>query len=261
MSPARAASSRAILAVVSTAISRLSYRKSADGSVNLQHFWHDNSDVSLPWQAGQRIVACLTLPGTIIESDFGSGQHGNFEVTATLYAADGSIELWHLWHDNSDVNLPWERGQRIAAPVTGPGVLIQSDFGSGQHGNFEVLVPIGDAIAHVWHDNSNVNLPWQRGQIVTDAARGWASLIQSDFGSGQHGNFEVLAEECTQSLVAYWHPNQDVSLPWLRGAVILGEPYPALVAGARKIVQLTGEYDREGWNGSGTPPFAFNRTE
>ncbi len=232
-----------------------------DGSVNLQHFWHDNSDVSLPWQAGQRIVANVTGPGTIIQSDFGSGQHDNFEVTATLYAADGSIELWHLWHDNSDVNLPWERGQRIAAPVTGPGVLIQSDFGSGQHGNFEVLVPIGDAIAHVWHDNSNVNLPWQRGQIVTDAARGWASLIQSDFGSGQYGNFEVLAEECTQSLVAYWHPNQDVNLPWLRGAVILGEPYPALVAGARKIVQLTGEYDRESWNGSGTPPFAFNRTE
>ena len=52
-----------------------------------------------------------------------------------------------------------------------------------------------------------------------------------------------------------------MNLPWLRGAVILGEPYPALVAGARKIVQLTGEYDRESWNGSGTPPFAFNRTE
>ena len=31
--------------------------------------------------------------------------------------------------------------------------------------------------------------------------------------------------------------------------------------GRSKIVQLTGEYDREGWNGSGTPPFAFNRTE
>jgi hypothetical protein len=52
-----------------------------------------------------------------------------------------------------------------------------------------------------------------------------------------------------------------VSLPWLRGAVILGESYPALVASARKIVQLTGEYDREGWDGNGTPSFAFNRTE
>ena len=100
-------------------------------------------------------------------------------------------------------------------------MLIQSDFGSDEHGNFEVVVPTGDAIAHVWHDNSDVNLPWERGQVITDAARGWACIIQSNFGSGQHGNFEVLAEECTQSLVAYWHPNQDVNLSWMRGAVIL----------------------------------------
>jgi hypothetical protein len=80
--------------------------------------------------------------------------------------------------------------------------------------------------------------------------------------SNGHGNFEGLSEECSQSIVAYWHPNQDVKLPWMRGDVIIGEPYPGkVVAGTRKVVQLTGEYDRQGWDGQRTPPFAFNRTE
>jgi len=52
-----------------------------------------------------------------------------------------------------------------------------------------------------------------------------------------------------------------VNLPWMRGDVLLGEPYPVRVTGARKVIQLTGEYDREGWDGYGTPPFGFNRTE
>jgi hypothetical protein len=170
--------------------------------------------------------------------------------------------LWPFRHDNSDLNLPWQRGQRIVANVAGPGVIIQSDFRSGDHGNFEVVAPVGRSLVHYWHDNSDLNLPWQRGQTLTDAASGWGCLMQSDFGSGGHGNFEVLAEECMQSVVAYWHPNQDVTLPWMRGQVLLGEPYPSrVVATTRKVVQLTGEHDREGWNGEGTPPLAFNRTE
>ncbi|MGH3672915.1 MAG: DUF4185 domain-containing protein, partial [Pseudonocardiaceae bacterium] len=39
------------------------------------------------------------------------------------------------------------------------------------------------------------------------------------------------------------------------------EPHDRLVRRAQKIVQLTGEFDREGWNGKGNPDFAFNRTE
>lgn len=39
------------------------------------------------------------------------------------------------------------------------------------------------------------------------------------------------------------------------------EPHPRLANRAQKITQLTGEFDREGWNGTGTPRFALNRTE
>jgi hypothetical protein len=97
--------------------------------------------------------------------------------------------------------------------------------------------------------------------MITDSENGWGCLIQSNFGSGEHGNFEVLVEECSQSVISYWHPNQDVNLPWLRHRVLLGEPYPKRLPNTRKIVQLTGEFDRQGWNGEGTPPFAYNRTE
>jgi hypothetical protein len=231
------------------------------GGIDLWHYWHDNSDVSKPWQRGQRIAANVSGPGTIIQSNFRAGDHGNFEVVVPLPVAGRNPELWHFWHDNSDVNKPWARGQRIAENVNGSGVIIQSDFRGNGHGNFEVVVPVGGSLVHFWHDNTDVNKPWQRGQNITDVARGWGCIIQSDFVSGGHGNFEVLVPECSQSLVHYWHPNQDVSLPWMRAQVIIGEPRPSRVTGATKVVQLTGEYDRQNWNGQGTPPFAFNRTE
>lgn len=235
---------------------------SPEQTIDLWHFFHDNSDVNLPWQRAQRVAAKVDGPGAIIQSDFGSGDHGNFEVVVPLFALDGTRELWHFFHDNSDVNLPWQRAQRVAPNVNGPGVIIQSDFGSGDHGNFEVVIPVDSSLVHYFHDNSDVNLPWQRGQNITDACGGWGSLMRSDYGPPEHRNFEVLVEECSQSLVGYWHPNQDVLLPWMRDQVLLFEPYPTRSAiGVRKVAQLTGEYDREGWNGVGTPPLAFNRTE
>jgi hypothetical protein len=197
----------------------------------------------------------------VIQSDFRGGQHGNFEVVVPLAGPDGTLDLWHFWHDNTGVNLPWRSGQRIAVGVTGPAVVIQSDFSAGGHGNFELVVPIGHALVHFWRDNSDVNLSWQRGQVVTDAANGWGCMIQSGFGSGAYGDFEVLVEECSQSIVSYRHPNEKTSYPWLRHRMLLGEPYPSRVLNSQKIVQLTGEFDREAWSGSGSPPYAYNRTE
>ncbi len=235
------------------------------GGQDLWHFFHDNSDVALPWQPGQLIAANVAGPGSLIQSDFTDGDHGNFEVAVPLHNETGGQDLWHFFHDNSDVALPWQRSQLIAANVAGPGSLIQSDFTDGDHGNFEVVVPLprGNAaqLRHFFRDNVDTSSPWVMGQAVTDSCGGWGCLIRSDFVEEGHGNFEVIVEECTQSVVAYWHPNADVSLPWLRHRVILGEPYPFRLPRTRRIVQLTGEHDRTGWNGSGDPPPAFNRTE
>jgi hypothetical protein len=39
------------------------------------------------------------------------------------------------------------------------------------------------------------------------------------------------------------------------------EPHPRLANRAQKIAQLTGEFDREGWNGTGTPRYALSQTK
>jgi hypothetical protein len=70
-----------------------------------------------PWKRGQRIIENrAAFPSSIIQSDFGDGEHGNFEVVIPLFGDGGLIELWHMWHDNSDVNKPWSFGQRITEP-------------------------------------------------------------------------------------------------------------------------------------------------
>jgi Domain of unknown function (DUF4185) len=236
--------------------------RSASGRIELWHFFNDNSDVDLPWQRGQRITGDddVTGPAALIQSDFGSGDHKNFEVVVPLRSASGRIELWHFFNDNSDVDLPWQRGQRITDDVTGPAALIQSDFGSGDHKNFEVVVPERRRLSHFFHDNSDVGLPWQRGQFVTDSLAGWASLIQGNFGSGAHKNFEVLVEECDESVIGYWHPNQDVTLPWLRDKPAIGRGCRLRLPDTHKIVQLTGEFDHQGWDGIGKESHAPNQT-
>lgn len=242
-----------------------------DGVPELRHYWHDNSDVNLPWNRGQRVndpSHAVIGSGCLIQSNFGDSDHGNFEVAAWVALPDGRRVLQHYWHDNSDVGLPWRNGQIIAFDVHGNGVLIQSDFGSEEHGNFEVAVPVQGPegrtyVQHFWHDNSDVESPWRPGQVITEVGRsdGGVSLFQSDYNDGGHGNFEVLLEECRQSLVDYWHPNVDVNLPWIRHATLLGEQADREVRQTQRICQLTGEFDRTGWNGQGDPPLAFNRTE
>jgi len=192
----------------------------------LVHYWHDNSDVTLPWQNGGVITLDATGSATMIQSDFGSGGHGNFEVVVIE-----NHTLVHYFHDNSNVNNPWQRGQNISTQASGPGSIIQSNFGGGGHGNFEVAVPEGQALVHYFHDNSNVNNPWQRGQTISTSVTGPASLIQSNFGSGGHGNFELVVPEGA-NLVHHSHDNSNVNNPWQRGGVVASG-----VAGYSALIQ------------------------
>jgi Domain of unknown function (DUF4185) len=241
------------------------------GQAELRHYWHDNSDVNKPWAVGQRIndpTHEVIGGGCIIQSNFGSSEHGNFEVAAWVKLPDGRSVLQHYWHDNSDADLPWQNGQVIIVGAKGNGVIIQSSFGSSEHSNFEVVVPVAGPggrtyLQHVWHDNSDVNLLWRPGQVITEVASAdaSASIFESDYRSNNHGNFEVLVDECRQSLVDYWHPNEDVNLLWIRHAVLIGEPPNREIRDTVRICQLTGEFDRTDWDGAGQLHFAFNKTE
>jgi hypothetical protein len=180
----------------------------ADG--RLHHLFASDGD----WKPGQTLPGPASGPGSIIQSDFTSADHGNFEVVVL----EGN-ELVHYFHDNSDVSLPWRRAQTISTRATGPGCIIQSDFGGGDHGNFEVVVLEGNELVHYFHDNSDVSLPWRRAQTISTRATGPGCIIQSDFSGGDHSNFEVVAPTDGR-LQHFFHDNSDVSIPWRPAQVI-----------------------------------------
>jgi hypothetical protein len=167
-----------------------------------------------------------TGPGCIIQSNFGGGDHGNFEVVVL----EGS-DLVHYWHDNStDLSTPWIRSPHtITTSATGPGCMIQSDFGDGDHGNFEVVVLEGNDLVHYWHDNSDVDNLWAGGTTITSHAISGGRLIQGDyfqngrplfplFGNG-HANFELVVLEGDdglqgRGLIHYARDNSGAPWAW-----------------------------------------------
>jgi hypothetical protein len=259
----------------------------ANGTVELRHFYRDNNDVRLPWIRGQRITDeqdDVAGPGCIIQSTPSTGLQGNFEVVVPLRSANGAVELRHFYRDNSHAHLPsplrqrltmtvhtpWMRGQQVTGAgddVAGPGCIIQSAFSAGQHGRFEVVVPLhlqdgAIELRHFFQNQSDVLGPWTRRQFITQSCAGFGGIIQSDFSPADNGGFEVLVDERRGSVVHYWHPTDRAAEVWIRtNRFTILEQHPVLAHRAQKIVQLTGEFDREGWNGKGTPRYASNRTQ
>ncbi|MFE9572956.1 DUF4185 domain-containing protein [Streptomyces sp. NPDC006692] len=139
---------------------------------HLAAYWRDTS----VWHPAATFASGVSGGPAMIQSGFG-GDHKNFEVVVP----EGD-RLEHWWHDNSDVNKPWQHGGSFASGVTGSPSLIESGFGAGDRpGNFEVVVPgstapsptgdtqvtggfSGNELEHWWHDNSDVNSPWQPGE-------------------------------------------------------------------------------------------------
>ena len=123
-------------------------------------------------------VACLTLSsfaGLIPQANITRAQsapnHGQLykasaDLNEKIRRGEGS-DLVRYWHDNSNMKSPWQRGEVITNRATGPGCIIQGDFRSGANDNFEVVVPEGNELVHYWHDNSDMNSPWQRSEVIT----------------------------------------------------------------------------------------------
>src|SRR5262249_57427507 len=82
---------------------------------------------------------------TTTEGQWKTGDQGTSQVRVRLVGPQGHGELWQFFSDTAAVRNPWTRAQRITGEwdqVVGPGVIIQSDFKSGDHGNFEVVVDL-----------------------------------------------------------------------------------------------------------------------
>jgi predicted acylesterase/phospholipase RssA len=198
----------------------------------LMHYWRDNSDGGQPWQylnhpwhKGFQIVSpefgrTQRLGGVAFFQSkrftSGPGNNGNFEVIAHLteqspvlgggtidglytYTLDWGTMKWTIEAVIAD-------GNGISG-VTGRPAYIQSDFG-----NYELIVPQGNRLAHYWRDNNAPNRPWHKGlpdiplpvsltfQWVPDSI----SLFQSKVfrsGSGGNGSFEVLVHLTPSGIV------------------------------------------------------------
>jgi hypothetical protein len=69
----------------------------------------------------------------------------------------------------SDPSSGWQPTAVISSTATGPGTIIQSNFGlPEQLGNFEVVVLEGENLMLYERDNSN--LEWDSGRLITSNA-------------------------------------------------------------------------------------------
>jgi hypothetical protein len=203
----------------------------------LAHYWHDNSDVSLPWSRSTTVAPGSTGPGSIVQNR----ATNNLEVVVLHgqelrhYRRDGSgwrpldkpittrasgpacliqstwnnlelvvlegSNLVHYWRDESEpAAMKWKFGGIITDRATGPAGFCQGSYGNESNPNFEVVVPEGDVLAHYWRDNTDRNLPWYRGGTVTRGAGpvNAAALVESSFETAEHEVFEANLEVLSQ---------------------------------------------------------------
>jgi hypothetical protein len=148
---------------------------------HLVHYWKDNSSPAGTWHRAGTFGTGATDAPSLLQSSFGtgSGGHGNLEVV--------SREGPNLVHHYKTASDPWARGQTVATGVNSGGHLLQSTLGTGEHGNFEVVV-LGEPapeppdsrveggftdyhLRHYWHDNVSTTSAWASGQTITYRGR------------------------------------------------------------------------------------------
>lgn len=248
----------------------------------LVHYWHNNDDMSDPWSQPIMIAPGVTGAASMVQNS-GNGNlevvalHGHelchyWRDTAgwhrwgvitdkatgpacliqttyvhklQLVVLEGS-NLVHYFQDESEAPaLKWKFGGVITNKATGPAGFFQGTYGNANaNPNFEVVVPEGDTLVHYWRDNTDANLPWYNGGIITHRAGpiNAATLIQSSFDK----NLEVLSQENTGSIYHYYRYRDGHRLRWFRGACLkvaeldipdVDRSKPM----STKIIQLTGD--------------------
>lgn len=130
------------------------------------------------------------------------------------------------------------------------GFTVQSAF--GQHGNFEMVVPEGERLAHYWRDNDAPGVPWHRDvndviaapslAAVTKNALKAAAMLQSNFG----GNFEAVvwlhpenSRETTLGGGAA-NPADYLSYNYLDRFTLKWSPPREIIADGNAVAEVTG---------------------
>lgn len=253
----------------------------------LAHYWRDNDDLSRPWNRTGVFAPGVIEAGALVENP-GNGhlevvarlgtalyhwwRDGALNwhrseppitlaaagVPALIWSSYGNLEvvvqegaqLVLYWRDHDAPGLPWKPGGVVAPRAEGPPGFAQGPFGAGEHKNFEVAVPVGDAIEQWWRDNADPAKPWKPGGLVTHGAGPVSALALATSAHDDH--LEVLAQECERSIFHYYRYVDDGVRHWNRSSCLRideGRFTPDAPPGERpmsvKVNQVTGEFDHQ----------------
>ena len=190
---------------------------------DLVHYWHDNGNVTNPWQRGVTITSHAASGACFIQSDYPKdADHGNFELV--VLEDEGGLfgrALVHYWRDNGG-DESWKGPTLITKDATAAAWLIQADYPRGaDHHNFELFVQKGLELWHWIRDNQTSNFPWlpiTRINAPDEKIDGPAVAFQGNYGSDEHhGNFELLASFGGR-VFHYFRDAADPALSWYRSA-------------------------------------------
>jgi len=227
----------------------------------IAHFWRDNDAPGFPWhraanlpcQCGSGPVSNADPLGVaILESNFrpAPNQPGTFEAVVRFRPVTGVNgdqdylgyyyfdTIGRQWYGPTSLSV----GGQPVTGVTGTPALIQSTYGIS--GNYEMLVPLGDRVAHFWRNNDAPGYPWQRapdfprvggGPNVAVADPIDVALLQSRFTSVQGTLEAVVRLRPRLSLfgesdyLAYYYRN-NVTGQWVGPASVIenGQPVDGL---------------------------------
>jgi hypothetical protein len=178
------------------------------------HYRRDNDAPSVPWRkvadvytanaaAAGGIFAPPAIPSGLALIQSNVGDPNNLDMVARLVRKVGPLgddtpgDLVHFYFDGGSRS--WKGPFSIVADgvpatyITGDPAFLQSIFGS--KGNFEVIVPQGNKVAHYYRDNDAAGTPWHQAGNVYDSSPGGvqgallrlvplptgATMVQSDY--------------------------------------------------------------------------------
>lgn len=173
-------------------------------------------------------------------------------VAATSDAGALTVFVWNeddlfgtppgtrTWRDAVTLTVPVEPNAQELRPFRGRPALLQSDyaldeetsispFEDNHHGNLEVMcaAKIG-GVHHLWRDtggNRGEPESWEHGWSyagrIGDKIYDEVAVIQSNFGSGEHGNLEMAARASGQlGFDFYW---RDENFQWHGPQTVTGD--------------------------------------
>lgn len=185
----------------------------------LGHSWRESAR-DAQWQRVSWFADGVAGNPSFIQSDY--GRIGNLELVVPCIS--GGVA--HCWRSNDDPPQSWIEGGIFAMDMgrVDAVALIQSALDQG--GNLEVIVRVGDELAHYWR--SPQSKIWRGPTFFFSGAAGIPGFIQG--ANGEPGNFELLTPVADGGIAHLSRDNHSAYHPWKMTSYIdrVGAPAEAV---------------------------------